>query len=277
MNAWSESEILYLKNNYLDKTISELSDYLGRSVNAIHLKASRLGFKKSKYHYDKSFFKVIDSEEKAYWLGFMYADGYVIEKRENRNWEAGIQLRKSDYKHLKKFNKSLNGNVDVSFVLQKGHFLRSRLIEDTICSKIRFYCKEMVEDLISHGVVPAKSLIKEAPIGVPDELLKHFLRGYFDGNGTLCFSLNKKVKIRYLRVFITTGSKCFADWLSSTFKNIGFDSYIAKDNREKHAFKVYVKSKYALNFLDYIYKDSNIYLDRKYDLYKSAVPSKRDK
>ena len=114
--AWADEEIEYLKSNYQTKTYKELSKELhNRTKAAIDLKINKLGLHKSKYNYDHDFFEVIDSEEKAYWLGFFYADGCVSINKETNSGECCIKLYKGDYRHLQKFNKSLNGNIPVLF------------------------------------------------------------------------------------------------------------------------------------------------------------------
>ena len=107
-NKWTEKELEFLKNNYKNMTHTELSEYLGRTKSAIANKQHQLGLvNESKYKYNKQYFRNIDTSEKAYWLGFIYADGYVIYNKQQRNYEFGIKLKKSDQEHLRKLNKSL--------------------------------------------------------------------------------------------------------------------------------------------------------------------------
>ena len=84
-NYWTEFELQYLKENYEKMPKSEIATVLGRTPNAVQVKANRLGLEKpEKYFYNKRFFQNINLEEKAYWLGFFFADGYTqknIEKR----------------------------------------------------------------------------------------------------------------------------------------------------------------------------------------------------
>ena len=89
---------------------------------------------------------------------------------------------------------------------------------------IRLFCKKIFDDLISHGCCQNKSLIKSAPIGIPNELMRHFIRGYFDGNGSIAYSYNRKVDKSYLKIAITTGSLDFANWLSTTLLDAGINS-----------------------------------------------------
>ena len=103
---WNENEIKFIMENYKTMTYKEMAKKINRTENAVKLKVSKLGLKKSKYIYDVDYFKKIDTIEKAYWLGFIYADGYVSVGKQN--YEFGIELQGSDYKHLKKFNKAIN-------------------------------------------------------------------------------------------------------------------------------------------------------------------------
>lgn len=272
LRKWTKEEFDYLAANYATMNVEEIAMVLNRSVQSIHLKANRNGLAKPKlYFYDKRFFKDIDTEEKAYWLGFIYADGCVSHNKNKRNHEVSISLKESDYHHLEKFNDSINGNVGVSFVYKKDSLLKDgRTIKGSTVGIIRLYSSDMVNDLISHGVIPNKSLIKDAPIGVPEHLMCHFLRGYFDGNGTICYSYTKAVDKYYIKVAYETGSIKFANWLCNTIKSIGFDCKLIND---KNAYKIQLKGSKQdkHNYLHYLYKNSNIYLDRKYEKYLCAV------
>lgn len=125
----------------------------------------------------------------------------------------------------------------------------------------------MAKDLSNHGCCLKKSLIKQAPVGVPEEFMRDFIRGYFDGNGTIC-KLNKSCKNQY-RVQIETASVDFLKWLSKYLENRGFENYICRDGL--HAYKIHIKTQKCLDFLNYIYKGSERYLNRKYNIYKIAV------
>lgn len=89
---------------------------------------------------DDTYFRSIDTEEKAYWLGFLTADGYI--STDNR---IGISLGIRDVEHLNKFKSALNGFQTVS---QNG-----RACKFVICSP------KMVVDLASHGILPRKTFV----------------------------------------------------------------------------------------------------------------------
>ena len=65
--------------------------------------------RKNEYVFNEDFFETIDSEEKAYWLGFIYADGYIT-----GDDRCGIALKNIDNIHLEKFKKSIDSNHKIS-------------------------------------------------------------------------------------------------------------------------------------------------------------------
>lgn len=256
---WTEDEINYLKEHYKDQTYNQLAKHLGRTKTAVDLKINKLGLVKSKYEYDHSFFKEIDTEEKAYWCGFIMADGCVCINEEINSCEVGIKLQAGDGEHLKKFNKSLHGNVPVTY-FDDWETLPQKT-EPTLSkqAQIRLYSEEMFHDLGQYGVIPHKSLIKEFPDNIPEDLMSHYIRGYYDGNGYISSSRNK-----YIHCGFSTGSLKFAQGLVAYLekKDIRLSVYPSKTS---HCFKISIKGMANVNnFLNYIYSDSTIYLDRKF-------------
>ena len=90
---WTEEEISFLKDNYKSMTYRQLSEHLDRSKLAIDLKINRLGLKKGKYTYDHDYFECIDTSDKAYWLGFIYADGGIFVNERLNSCELSIKLQ----------------------------------------------------------------------------------------------------------------------------------------------------------------------------------------
>lgn len=253
---WLECEIQFLKDNYKTMTYQEIADKLNRTKSAVDLKINRLGLKKSKYIYNHSFFNIINTQAKAYWLGFIYADGCVSHDTRTDSFELSIKLQEKDYEHLKKFNKDLNGNVPVSFYSKTLNY-KNQDREYGQC-QIRLYSKEMVLDLISCGVVPNKSNSYTFPIIKDENLIPHFIRGYFDGDG--CIYLNKKKKLP--DVNFTSNNLDFLLWLRKELYKNNINSYHCQERENTH--RLYVRGmKNCDKFFNYIYKDATIYLDRK--------------
>ena len=150
---WSKEEEQFIVDNFEKMSNKEIANSLNRNVSSIKMKAKRLNVKrKSKYQYNKNFFETIDSEEKAYWLGFIYADVWICLSKTNA--EVRIQLKDSDYEHLKKFNKSIEGNIEVNRLMTTNGFGIDK--EYPSCS-IRIYWKKLALALEKNG--PTKNKI----------------------------------------------------------------------------------------------------------------------
>lgn len=252
---WENWEIEYLKNNLNKKTFVEIAEVLNRTRNSVQMKSNKLGLKvEDKYFYDKNYFENINNEEKAYWLGFIAGDGYII--RNERQAELGIELNEIDYDHLKKFNKCLKGNVEVKFRQRKD----SRTLNNYKMCLIRFYSWKLVDDLIKLGIIPNKSLVIKFP-NISSKFYIPFLRGYFDANGSLC--LNKKRES--LQCDFCSGSIEMIESIRKILFELEINSYITYE-KESKAIRLNIKGlNNSYNFCKLLYENSKIYLDRKYN------------
>jgi len=238
-------------------TSRELTKLINRTKTGIDIKINRLGLTRRKYFYNFDYFKKIDTPEKAYWLGFIYADGSVSDT------ELTIKLQIKDADHLKKFNKALGGNMEVK------KFNRQCNLNDEWYGgcEIRCYSTEMVNDLKKFGVYRNKSLIIEYP-KISSELNSHFIRGFFDGDGCVTKSTHKNkkksIKYTYVRADFTCGSLVFLETLRSVLHDANIHSYI---NQERNnTYRLRVGGMHNTNdFFNYIYNDSTVLLDRKYN------------
>lgn len=247
-NQYTKSEInIKYVNQYIleNKTLKEICDSSGISRKILTRWIVQSGYKirpKKKLDYDETLFDNIDTEEKAYWLGFIYADGYVSDKS---NFEISLSLK--DTSHLIKLGKLLN------YTVKKDHF-RCRLSISNL---------HLTDSLKRHGVIPRKSLIATFPEHLDNCLIRHFIRGYFDGDG--CISVSTKPPSYQITVSIlgTLNVLCNIEKKS----NVSF--YKAHDKRHHtdcYSMRIYShEDKY--DFLKYIYENSTIYLNRKYNLY----------
>ena len=192
--------------------------------------------------FNDDYFEKIDTEEKAYFLGLLFADGNVYEPRHR----VQITLINEDDYILQKLSSCIN---------YKGKMY----IDKKKYTKLILNSLKMCQDLIKLGCIPKKSLTLQFPTNVPKELLHHFIRGYFDGDGHVskrsnCFNVN------------FTSSENFINKFIDILNNLNIEHTGIKKrykNKEKSACQVYIKASSARLFFDYIYKDSTIYLTRK--------------
>lgn len=190
---------------------------------------------------NENFFETIDSEEKAYIVGLLIADGYVIypKTRTNRNPMWGITLNNADAYLIDK----IKNIVGVS----------KKICKERNESVLVVVSKKMVNDLSKYGVIPRKSFKTFFP-AVPKQFERHLIRGIFDGDG------------------------CISNGICSFFGNdkllVGIQDILEKDigipkgkitKRETNgadSFSFGAKQS-VLKFFHYIYDDSTIYLTRK--------------
>ena len=206
------------------------------------------------YSQDNDFFKKIDTEEKAYWLGFIYADGSIIE-----NKRTDIILAKSDEGHLKKFLKSIKSNRSIKYV-------------NKITDKKTYYTcyvnissKDFTNNLVLCGCPQNKTdkLVFPNDNILPKSLTNHFIRGYMDGDGSIHINkTNKNTGHKYFRLAFTGNYK-----MLNSIKKILTEKDIKIEDRETYCALQFNGNTQVLKMLNYIYKDATIYLDRKYEKY----------
>ena len=243
---WNDYEDSILKKYYPQNGFEEVQKYLpNRNKGAIQSRASKLGVKFLSY--DKTYFDIIDNPTKAYWLGFLYADGYVTT---SNRW--GVELSIDDYNHIKKLVDELkyNGNIRIR--------KRNNI---TTCS-IQINNSHMHNVLVKNGVVMNKTdkvLFPNETI-LQKNLVSHFIRGFFDGDGSVSYS-NRTNEVNFV-----CKSNSFISSLLEELKNnnIHFTYYINKrDNLP--TIRVY-KTNEIKKFYKYLYKNSteNNRLERKF-------------
>lgn len=121
---------------------------------------------------NKNYFNEIDSPEKAYWLGFILADGYLT-----NNGGFGIELAQKDIGHLEKFKTAIEYKGDIKIYNKNSTFG-----EQTNC-RIFIKNNQIAHDLVKLGITLDKSNTGVFP-KIPEDFFPHMIRGYFDGNGS---------------------------------------------------------------------------------------------
>ncbi len=199
--------------------------------------------------FDKNMFKKIDSEEKAYWLGFLEADGCIHGGEGDYRIELG--LAEKDFHHLEKYKKFIGKNNKISHR------------DGTNSYRFNFRDKTVHADLIKLGCTPQKSLTLLFPTKnqVSDDFLLPFLRGYFDGDGS--FWYENKFGLNIL------SSKFFLEGLKQRYPLFSdLNIYPVHYDRPDKGQRIQTGNKKIVNqFLYDIYSKANIYLDRKYQKY----------
>jgi intein-encoded DNA endonuclease-like protein len=258
------------------KSIKEIMNVLHTSQNLIRkiLVDNNIIVRKraehtKKYTCDYDFFETIDSEEKAYWLGFLYADGNVLFIHRGNKIRTGrivLKLKRDDENHIFKFKEAIKGTYPVRQLTQKS---KERDIEYKL-SLIQIDNIKMVNDLIDKGCIPKKSLKLSFPEKIPIELYRHFIRGYFDGDGCVCFKIYEYKKLFEVTIL---GTYNFLFKLKTILES----NEIKCRKINKHSSNIYNLKISGFDNLhklfNYFYSNSNVYLERKFNKFQEALKS----
>jgi hypothetical protein len=271
-------------NALIDKHIDEINSLYegGMSLTKIGLKLgidrhalarllknnnveSRKGFSYArKYNLNEHYFDVVDTEEKAYILGFIYADGNNL-FRTNR---ISIHLAKRDEEILKRFSHIFYGEEILKYNTRKNE--AGKEFEYV---RLQLFSVHMSQHLAMLGVVEAKSYKIVFPEWLDPALYRHFIRGLIDGDGWIYLP-----KLTDRRNSPNVGLICtrnINDFLQGYFeKELVLKSYLMKANKQDIDVmcEIRVKNYHQCKvLLDWLYKDAGIYLQRKYDLYQDFL------
>lgn len=219
---------------------------------------------KRKNKLNENYFEVIDTEHKAYWLGFIMADGCITRTEKNGPYNRfEFNLKEEDKAHLEKFQKDLQSNYKIKEIEKRN---KKRDFNSVVCN-IRINSRKLVDSLIKNEIYPNKTGKEVLPKTVPKELIPHFIRGYFDGDGSI--TLNKSFRMCSSSIEIL---KAFNDYFKLVL-NVEYKIY--EDKSYAVPFFVIDSNNRKNNkvVLDHLYNGSTLYLDRKYKRYKNMYCS----
>lgn len=260
----------YINTQIYDRSITKISLKYGINKKTLtkYLKERNIPIisNRNKTNFNETFFDVIDTEEKAYWLGFMYADGYIAASDN----AVGLDISLKDIDHLKKYNKALSYTKGLN--IKETHQFGSKLHTNSN-GEIMYMVSTVIrnshlwEALNSKGCVPNKSLILTFPnenIFTSKKLIYDFIRGYVDGDGSFGVYRHSKTNPNLEESLNIVGTKLF---LEGVQKYLGKGFLMHKTNCNENTYRLNYSTKKAYNAVDMLYKNANIYLERKYNIY----------
>ena len=219
------------------------------------------------YFVDDTYFEKINSEDKAYFLGLMYADGNVNHNR------IKISLQENDKDILEKFKEVINysgplifrkgGDRNDSWGIRKNQYI------------LQIANQKISKDLNNLGCVPNKSLILEFPTKkqVPKKWTRHFVRGVMDGDGYFAKYFIKNDWAKYQVNLVST--IMFLEKLTTVLKEeLDINTFITKrhKNRDTTTKQMFISGRIQVTkFLNWIYQDSTVSLNRKHLKYKDII------
>lgn len=229
----------------------DISKELGITRKTLYNKMEKYGLKlDTSPRFNIDVFDNIDTEEKAYWLGFLFADGYVSSTHK----QIEVSLKEEDFNHLVKFSKFLQDDrkdpVKISMInVGEKTFSRCRYI----VGNNKFHTR-----LCELGCIPKKSLTLTFPnknIFSDEKFIFDFIRGYVDGDGSLSNTSSGRLRISMI------GTIEFLSEVKRIFPEFG---KIYTDKRNLNVHEIACSANNADKVAIKLYKNATIYLDRKY-------------
>ena len=236
-------------------TANDLSFLLGRTKASIHHRASQMDLVKPqgyqrRYVINEEYFSRIDSFDKSYFLGLIWADGTVS------NNLLQLSFKEPDKSLLEKFNYYTESSYPI-------HTYKHKNKNHANSCMLKVTSKPMCQDLKNYGIIPRKTYGTSEPV-MPAKYGSHFLRGLIDGDG--------HISSRYNAIKVTN-TEVTCNWICKFLqKEIGIKGSIRKENHA-HAYVWYIGGRQQCkSLINFLYTDSEgLYLPRKYNVSKEII------
>jgi hypothetical protein len=258
---WSDDQLREMCEARERLPVAVVEQMYGMDDTTLWRHAKRLGYgsKRQKLPWDQLFF-ARNSATVAYWAGFLMADGCVT-VRSPRSTQLTLGLSELDRGHLEAFREALNSEHAIqerpgTVVNVGGRTGHSRPhVTLTVSGD-----GSLATDLRRWGIVPNKTRNWVEP-DVPRRLLRHYLRGWFDGDGTLSFH---DIRNQYFKV---TGHREALRWYLRQLQGLGHpgDAYFTKSPPASVACDMRINGRWqVLRIAGLLYRKGDLCLGRKW-------------
>lgn len=256
--------ILNLQNE--GKNLTEISETIGINKKTLEYRLKKLDIKlrtlRDRHYKNHQYFDKIDSEIKSYLLGFIIADGCIkVETTKAKGTTKSLTFCNSinDLEIISLIQKELSNTIPLRYSISS---FNKEIIRYTITSNylidclINNYCIKPNKTLDNNFRFPLEK--------IPNDLIRHFIRGYFDGDGTICNYTNQKTK----RIGFVFTSEIFMNQVNQILKdnipdiNISVQKRIGKTTTY-YVTNISVGGEKIKNFFNFFYNESTVFLNRK--------------
>lgn len=264
----------WLRENFSKyENIKEFAKATGHDRHNLSIYLKKYGIYSHPVHtVNSSFFETIASEEKAYWLGFLMADCSMLsyDSPVEKKYRTVFKLALIDKKSVEDFKRAISGNAPIHESVSKREGSK-----ETYQSRFEVNDQEFCKNLLKHGIVERRTGKKMLPETVPEHLVSHFIRGYFDGDGSVRFDQTTRKStgnIKNIRGLVFACSEPIKESLLNIYQEIGVneDAVKIKEMKDCTTVSLYRKDEIP-KVIDYLYKDATIYMDRKYQIAKNYM------
>lgn len=267
-SAFKSRKIIFSKleeRNICDMYLSGISSVkIGHIFNCDHKTITkvlerngidRAGVGLRQYKLNEHYFDDIDTPNKAYILGFFYADGSNCEQKQT----ITMSLQEDDVEILEMIRNEIGSERQLEFLDYSNKHDGGYNYKNQY--RLLMFSKHMCETLKTKGMPQNKSLILKWPTFLRDDLYSHFLRGYIDGDGHISPRSNF-VGLLSTEDFCLGAKKYIEDKLGiqCSITDASCHNGVTKNLNISRIENV-------LPFLNYIYQDAEMYLKRKFEVY----------
>lgn len=252
---YAEWACLYIDNvpaTQIAESYGVASPHVYYALNKMGIETRELSEAMTTSELNHCYFDNIDNDEKAYWLGFLAADGCVTI---NQKYKISLGLKSTDYEILQRFRKAVESSRTITY-LTRGKY-----------EQVRFACnsKHMVESLGQYGIIPRKSLRLELSDNIPASYYSGFVRGYFDGDGSIYFENPRKPS------FTLVGTKPFLKRVQEIMmQEIGLNK--TKIRTKSSVFELRYSGINTVRAIgEWIYQDARFYMKRKRERFNTIL------
>lgn len=252
---WNEQEIKFLYDNIKRLTYKQMSILIGRSPASIQTKVTQLPIQKKvkKHPVNSNFFKMWTSVM-AYSLGFIAADGNICHSGRAHT----LHIACDDNDVIKK--------IKLAMEYEGPIHQKSRPSNKKISYSLRICDPIIFNDLLALNVTERKSLTLCPPENIPAVYLRHFIRGYFDGDGTVSMR-NTRYPSKLVAKFYTA-SFPMARFLHKEMDKALGNLYVSRigvrlAHQKTRYYTIEMGHKAAVKLFHFMYRDADIFLERK--------------
>lgn len=232
-------------------------------------KGEKINIRFNNHYFDK-----IDNEEKAYWIGFIWADGSTcVRVRNNKVTEKNlkISLKSEDYKHLEKFNRAIAGNYVINFFKSITGFNEQR-VESRIVIVDNYFVDVLQNQ---YGVIPHREDATNLLRCIPQKFFKDFMRGLLDADGSFtiyeCFDEKYLKSVTKLNIVFGACPKILKSIEKYLYEN-NIITYNKHKINQRHPNRdgcyrslAFSGTQQVMRILNFLYESATVYLDRKYN------------
>lgn len=211
-----------------------------------------------KYYVNPHAFDIIDNEAKAYWWGFLYADGHTY------NRSLVLALATKDKEHLKRFKKFLNSGhpIKVRYVTAQGKVHPIAVLFVTN--------ENLINRLRQLGITTNRTTFEWSISQLPSHLKHHWIRGFIDGDGSISIQKNKQAALKIC------GKPEELKWIRQQFHleiNRNAQHTISKHSTANIHYLSYFGNIQCPLIRDYLYQGATIFLYRKRNIFQKVNPA----